>query len=124
MTADRSLPEGYDLLAPDGSEVRLLAMSQRGSMAHFTLRPGQTSAAVVHRTVEEIWYVLSGEGEMWRKSGAEETVTALSAGLSLVIPVGTQFQFRNVGSVPLQAVAVTMPKWPGMEEAVFVEGTW
>jgi len=36
------------------------------SMAQFQLRPGQTSTAVTHRTVEEIWYVLSGRGQMWR----------------------------------------------------------
>ncbi len=66
-------------------------------MAHFTLLPGQTSLAVAHRTVEEIWYVISGTGQMWRKSNDAENVTELAAGLSLTIPVGTHFQFRCEG---------------------------
>jgi mannose-6-phosphate isomerase-like protein (cupin superfamily) len=124
MTADRRLPEDYDVLAPDGSEVRILASSPRGSMAHFTLPPGQVSQAVAHHTVEEIWFIINGQGEMWRKSVDRETVVALSAGVSLTIPVGTHFQFRNTGTDPLQAVGVTMPPWPGMDEAHTVTGKW
>jgi mannose-6-phosphate isomerase-like protein (cupin superfamily) len=124
MTADRRLPEDYDVLAPDGSEVRVLASSPRGSMAHFTLPPGQVSQAVAHHTVEEIWFIISGQGEMWRKIDDRETVVGLSAGVSLTILVGTHFQFRNLGAEPLQAVGVTMPPWPGMDEAYTVTGKW
>jgi mannose-6-phosphate isomerase-like protein (cupin superfamily) len=124
MSADRALPDAYDTLAPDGSEVRVLASSARGSMSHFTLLPAQESFAVFHLTVEEIWYILAGQGQMWRKSTDSETITELQPGLSLVIPVGTKFQFRNNGDTPLQAIGVTMPPWPGMDEAVFVKGKW
>lgn len=124
MSADRLLPLDYDVLAPDGSEVRILASTERGSMAHFTLPPGQVSVAVAHCSVEEIWYIIAGQGLMWRKSGDMESVTELNAGLSLTIPVGTEFQFRNNGEQALMAVAVTMPPWPGMDEAVFVDGKW
>jgi mannose-6-phosphate isomerase-like protein (cupin superfamily) len=124
MSADRMLPEPYDVLAPDGSEVRLLAASGRGSMAHFTLGPGQVSLAVAHHTVEEIWYILAGTGSMWRKAGDVETVTVLTAGLSLTIAAGTHFQFRCDQGETLKAVAVTMPPWPGMDEAYVVPGKW
>jgi mannose-6-phosphate isomerase-like protein (cupin superfamily) len=124
MSGDRQLPLTCDVLAPDGSEVRILAGSGRGSMAHFTLAPGKTSLAVAHRTVEEIWFVLEGEGEMWRRTGDAQTITALGPGLSLVIPVGTAFQFRNLGAADLKAVAVTMPPWPGIDEAYAVQGCW
>jgi mannose-6-phosphate isomerase-like protein (cupin superfamily) len=113
-----------DVLAPDGSEVRLLASTARGSMAHFTLHEGQTSKAMRHRTVEEIWFVISGAGEMWRSHDGQEEVTPLSQGTSLTIPVGTSFQFRCIGQQPFEAVAITMPPWPGMDEAVAVEGKW
>jgi mannose-6-phosphate isomerase-like protein (cupin superfamily) len=53
-----------DAIAPDGSDVRLLLQLDRGSMAHFELPAGQTSKAVMHRTVDEIWFFLSGRGEM------------------------------------------------------------
>ncbi|HEY8002900.1 MAG TPA: hypothetical protein VIE16_01665, partial [Phenylobacterium sp.] len=56
------LPKAIDAIAPDGSEVRLLLGLPRGGMAHFQLEPGQVSKAVTHRTIEEIWYFLSGHG--------------------------------------------------------------
>lgn len=41
-------------------------------MTHFELGAGKTSTAQQHRTVSEIWYVLSGLSRMWRQSGADE----------------------------------------------------
>ena len=93
-------------------------------MAHFELGPGETSTAVSHRTVEELWYCLGGQGQMWRRRGVREDVVDLHPGVALTIPVGTHFQFRATGSDPLTVVAVTMPPWPGDDEAVVVEGTW
>jgi len=110
--------------APDGSMVRILCATGRGSTISFTLTAGAISKAVVHRTVEEIWYVLAGRGRLWRKNGESEEITQLAPGVSLTIPVGTRFQFRNDGDIPLQMVAVTMPPWPGGEEAVLVDGYW
>ena len=120
----RQLPEACDVLAPDGSEVRLLSATGRGSMAHFKLHPGQVSQAVCHRTVEELWYIAAGHGRMWMKLGESEEVIDLQRGLSLAIPVGTHFQFRCDGKEALEAIGVTMPPWPGMDEAFAVEGKW
>jgi len=120
----RLLPVDRDAVAPDGSEVRILLGLKGGGMAHFSLGPGQTSKAFTHRTIEEIWFFVSGRGEMWRKQGARETVEDVEAGTCVTIPLGTRFQFRSVGSEPLAAVAVTMPPWPGEDEAVVVEGVW
>jgi mannose-6-phosphate isomerase-like protein (cupin superfamily) len=122
--ATKPLPAAADVLAPDGSEVRILLRLAGGSMAHFRLHPGEVSKAIVHRSVEELWFVLGGQGEMWRSQAGQEEVTPLSPGVSLSIPVGTRFQFRCLGDAPFEAVAVTMPPWPGAEEAVFVEGRW
>jgi mannose-6-phosphate isomerase-like protein (cupin superfamily) len=113
-----------DVMAPDGSEVRLLATATRGSMAEFRLPPGRISKAVAHRTVEEVWLFIAGEGRIWRKFGAEEEVTEVRTGVSITIPVGAHFQFRCDGSTPLRAVGVTMPPWPGMDEAYAVDGIW
>jgi mannose-6-phosphate isomerase-like protein (cupin superfamily) len=38
--------------------------------------------------------------------------------------VGTHFQFHATGKLPLAAVAITMPPWPGDNEAYFVSGAW
>ncbi len=116
--------DALQVSAPDGSTVRVLLRLQGGSMATFTLQPGQVSAAVTHRTVEELWYVVSGQGAMWRRDGRQESVTPLAPGLCLSLPLGTAFQFRCEGDVPLVAVAVTMPPWPGEGEAVLVAGPW
>jgi mannose-6-phosphate isomerase-like protein (cupin superfamily) len=123
------LPAARDVVAPDGSDVRILLRLPGGSMAHFELSGGHTSRAVVHRTVDEIWYVLRGRGEMWRSQAGEgvegrEQTIALKAGTCLSIPAGTRFQFRSLGGGPLSAVAVTMPPWPGEDEAVEVSGVW
>jgi mannose-6-phosphate isomerase-like protein (cupin superfamily) len=119
-----SLPQAPDVIAPDGSDVRVLLRTDRGSMAHFTLAPGQVSGAVVHRSVDEIWYVLGGRGRMWRAADGRSEVVELTAGVSLTIPVGTAFQFRCDGPDPLTVVGVTMPPWPGEQEAIVVDGAW
>jgi len=110
--------------APDGSDVRPLLSLAGGSLAHFELAAGKTSIAVAHRSVEEIWVVIGGRGEMWRRQAEREAVVALHAGLSLTIPLGTAFQFRSFGPEPLTMVAITMPPWPGEGEAYGVEGKW
>lgn len=120
----RARSETPDAIAPDGSEVRLLASAARGSMAQFTLKPGVVSMAVAHRTVEEVWLVIAGRGRMWRKLGEAEETVDLLPGVSIAIPVGTSFQFRNDGEDPLECVGATMPPWPGMEEAYAVKGVW
>ena len=112
-----------DYIAPDGSEIRTLPATERGSMAHCTLPVGVTTKAVAHRTVEEFWYFLEGEGEVWRDT-SDPPVTPVSAGVSLTIPTGTQFQFRNTGTTPLRFVIVTIPPWSGADEAYRVADFW
>lgn len=118
------LPEEPHVVAPDGSAVRVLLRSERGSMAHFELGPGLTSIAVQHRTVEELWHILGGRGEMWLCQHGREEVVSLAPGTCVSIPVGTSFQFRCLGEESVTAVAVTMPPWPGEDEAFEVQGAW
>ena len=119
-----SLPAAYDVLAPDGSEIRLLVLNERASMVHCTLPPGGVSLAVRHRTVEELWYCVAGEGELWRKLDGREETLRLETGVSADIPLGAHFQFRNTGSGPLELLLTTIPPWPGEDEAVRVEDHW
>lgn len=120
----KRLPTLRDVVAPDGSDVRILLGLRGGSMAHFELPPNHTSLAVTHETVEEIWFFLSGRGQMWRKIGEYEEIVTVEAGVCLTIPLETHFQFRAFGPEPLAAIAVTMPPWPGEGEAMVVEGKW
>ena len=118
------LPKGHDTLAPDGSEIRLMSATSRGSMVHCTLNPGEVSLPVAHRTVDEVWYFLEGTGQLWRKYGDEERVVDVAPGVSLSIPVGAHFQFKTTGDRPLRFLIVTMPPWPGEDEAYPVPGRW
>lgn len=118
------LPSEPTVTAPDGSDVRVLLRVPSGSMAHFQLDEGCTSHAVAHRTVDELWYVLAGRAQMWRSKDAHEEIVTLEPGTSISIPVGASFQFRSLGPGPFCAVGVTMPPWPGDDEAVMVAGPW
>jgi mannose-6-phosphate isomerase-like protein (cupin superfamily) len=120
----KTLGEGVDAVAPDGTAVRLLLSLAGGSMAHFELPAGAVSHAVTHRTVEEIWFVVGGKGSLWRLQDGVESIDPLAPGTSLTIPLGTAFQFRAEGGAPLAFVAITMPPWPGMDEAEPVAGRW
>lgn len=120
----RTLPRDPTVIAPDGSNVRVLLALAGGSLAHFELPAGCVARAVVHRTVEELWYVVQGRGQMWRRQDGREEIVALTPGTSLSIPVGTCFQFRAAPDEAVAAVGVTMPPWPGDDEAVVVTGPW
>jgi mannose-6-phosphate isomerase-like protein (cupin superfamily) len=120
----KMLGEGVDATAPDGTAVRLLLSLAGGSMAHFELPAGAVSHAVTHQTVEEIWFVVSGRGSIWRLQAGVESIDSLTPGTSLTIPLGTAFQFRADADMALAFVAITMPPWPGMDEAQPVAGPW
>lgn len=120
----KRLSSAVEAVAPDGSEVRVLCSGVRGSMAHFSLPGGQVSQAVAHHGIEEVWYFLSGRGRFWRQQGAAEEIVQVFEGVSITIPPGTRFQFRNDGNETLTAVGVSMPPWPGEDEAYPVAGVW
>jgi mannose-6-phosphate isomerase-like protein (cupin superfamily) len=108
-----------DAVAPDGSEIRLLADHGLASMCEVRLPPGGVSVPVRHRTVHEIWYFLEGEGEVWRQApdGATLIVTVRPSS-ALTIPLGCCFQFRSLGAGDLRFLCVTTPPWPGEQEAI------
>ena len=122
--ATLKLPPERTGFAPDGSDVRVLLALAGGSMAHFSLAAGATARALTHRTVEEIWFVLGGSGQMWRKQSGQEELVALGPGVCLSIPLATHFQFRASPTEALWVVAVTMPPWPAEGEAQMVVGPW
>ena len=121
--------------APDGSEIRLLAdqrhAATKSSLVEVTLPAGQVSRPVYHRTVEEIWYILKGEGYVWRcppeaASDGPEPVEGpppqpVSPGDTLVIPTGWRFQFAAGPDAPLRFLCHTTPPWPGEDEALPAE---
>ncbi len=115
-----------DATAPDGSEIRLLIDSRhaaaKSSLVDVTLPAGQVSRPVRHRTVEEVWYVLEGAGQVWRcPPSADRNIVPpveVSPGDALAIPIGWSFQFAASTDTPLRFLCHTTPPWPGEQEAV------
>lgn len=109
------------IIAPDGSEIRLIEGATRASLCEATLAAGQTSRPVRHRTVEEIWFFTAGEGSVWRCPPDADPMSVkpveVKEGDSLVIPTGWSFQFRASPGGPLSFLCYTTPPWPGAEEA-------
>ncbi len=118
------LPIHPDKSSPAGAAVRIMMQSSTGGMIHSTLKPHQTTKAVCHSRVNEFWYVLEGHGEIWRKEGELEEVTSLTPGVAIDIDVGTQFQYRNIGTEEFKFICITMPPWSGIYESTYVEGHW
>ncbi|MEV7022576.1 cupin domain-containing protein [Kitasatospora sp. NPDC093558] len=116
------------VVAPDGAAVfPLLDLTGQGSFAVFELAPGDVTRAVSHATVQELWFVTEGRGELWRRQDDREETVALAPGTAASIPLGTAFQFRadEDAEGPLRIVAVTMPPWPGTDsEARPEKGRW
>jgi mannose-6-phosphate isomerase-like protein (cupin superfamily) len=113
------------LVAPDGSEIRLIAGAPQGatraSLCEATLAAGKTSRPVRHRSVEEIWMFTEGEGRVWRcpPDADPSSVAAIGvrAGDALVIQTGWAFQFQASAAGPLRFLCYTSPPWPGDDEA-------
>jgi len=131
MTTHGTLSDAPDYLAPDGSQIRLAGeIAGVGSLCEVTLPPGATASPVRHRTVQELWLCVSGQGQVWRAAhDAEGDTIDVRKGVWLTLPLGIRFQFRNTGTGPLRFVAATVPPWPehnegAAEEAVPATGPW
>ncbi len=113
-----------DAKSPAGADIRYLVDGPTGNMIHSTVPPGQINRATIHATVSEFWHVLEGVGQIWRKANGVEKITPLLPGTSIDIPVGTAFQYRCDGSTPLKFICISMPPWPGDQEATRLPGPW
>ncbi|MEP0962184.1 MAG: cupin domain-containing protein [Roseobacter sp.] len=121
---ETTLPSRADAKSPAGADIRFIMDGTTGNMIHSTVPPGQVNRATIHKTISEFWYILEGEGEIWRRNEHEERIVSLVSGVSIDIPVGTAFQYRNIGTKPLKFICISMPPWPGDHEASHLKGAW
>ena len=63
------LADEYTYLAPDGSQIRLLAKVRVAACATVRFRQARCLKATAHRTVEELWYCISGKGAGLAQTG-------------------------------------------------------
>lgn len=99
------------IVPPDGSEVRELARppgtARNQSLAEAIVPPGGETTEHFHRTSEEIYYFVSGEGRM--RLGEEED--AVEQGDAVVIPPGTRHKLWNPGTEPLVLLCCSSPPY-------------
>lgn len=97
-----------ELLHPDKQPINL-----RYSLAHALLPVGQTSLPHALHT-SEVYYVLSGIGEM--HIDAEAVV--IQAGDAVYIPPRARQFVRNIGTQPLIFLCIVDPAWRAEDESV------
>jgi mannose-6-phosphate isomerase-like protein (cupin superfamily) len=99
-------------VASDGSMVRELAgppsaTARNQSLAEATVPPQSETVEHLHRTSEEIYYFVGGEGRM--RHGDE--VSSVRAGEAVVIPPGTRHKLWNPGPEPLVLLCCCAPPY-------------
>ena len=99
-----------------------------------TRMPGDDANAIYRRTMDEDFFIISGNGEFWTKDAEKETGPfKVAAGDFILNPKGMHIQFRNIGDSPLRMIVTTNPpydtvvvKWPEDEHKEIHEviGFW
>lgn len=119
--------ETPNAIAPDGAEIRVLLDRPHGatrlSLAEALVKPGERTACVSHKTIEEMWYIVRGTGRFHRldSEGAEEQTAEVVPGDALLIPAGYRFWVENTGLDDLVFLCCGTPPWPGQDEAIVWE---
>ena len=96
----------------DGSEIRELLAHRnsaisRQSLAEARLMPGQSTAPHYHVRTEEIYYILSGQGQMQIAGEALQ----VAKGDAIAIPPGHAHQITNTGDEPLVFLCCCAPAY-------------
>jgi mannose-6-phosphate isomerase-like protein (cupin superfamily) len=95
---------------PHGSEIRpLIDRTTSGitncSLAEETLPPGCAVTPHYHREIEEVYYVVSGSGEM---TVGDET-RQVATGDAVYVPRGRRHSIANNGTEPIKLILVCGP---------------
>lgn len=101
-----------DFVTKDGSIIReLMHPKQHGnarqSLAEATVPPGITTALHKHPESEELYYILSGQGEMTLK----DNTFRVSPGDTICIEPGTAHQIHNSGKSDLVFLCCCSPAY-------------
>ena len=97
-----------EILHPDKTDLRL-----RYSLAHATVRPGQTTKP--HRLkTSEVYYIMAGEGLMHINS---ETGNVHPGSTVYIPPRTTQF-ISNIGKTDLVFLCIVDPAWRKEDEEI------
>jgi mannose-6-phosphate isomerase-like protein (cupin superfamily) len=106
------LEQREPFITADGSSIRELVGIPSGnaaqlSVAEATVPPGGETVEHYHRTTEEVYVFISGEGRM--RLGDEQT--EVGAGDTVVIPPGMKHKLWNAGPGPLVLLCCCAPPY-------------
>jgi mannose-6-phosphate isomerase-like protein (cupin superfamily) len=95
-----------------GTELRVLLDTRQGgqgrmSLAMETLKPGQHTEPHWHVHLEEIYYILAGQGRMEIGQEAE----SVRAGDTILIPLNRVHCLYNTGDGDLALLCAVSPPW-------------
>jgi mannose-6-phosphate isomerase-like protein (cupin superfamily) len=115
----RSRADAEPFVTADGSTIRVLldaetAAARNQSLAEAELGPGRETTRHYHRESEEIYFVLSGSGEM----EVDGDRRAVGPGDAILIPPGAWHQITT-GDDPIRFLCVCAP--PYRHEDTFFE---
>jgi mannose-6-phosphate isomerase-like protein (cupin superfamily) len=96
----------------DGSTIRVLLDAHLGgaenqSLAEATLEPGQATERHYHGATEEIYYVVSGRGDM----EVEGERARVAPGDAILIPPGAWHQIRADAAGELRFLCCCAPRY-------------
>ena len=97
-----------ELLHPDRTELEI-----RYSLAHATLKPGQSSLPHKLKT-SEVYYVLEGEGIMY----IDDESAKVHSGQAVYVPPNSTQHIRNTGNSDLKFLCIVDPAWQQEHEKV------
>jgi len=107
----------------DGSEIRELLAHRNScirhqSLAEARLQPGQQTAPHYHIRTEEIYYILTGQGEMH----LGPSVRTVGPGDAIAIPPGEVHTIINTGNTELKFLCCCAPAYEH-DDTVMVDST-
>jgi mannose-6-phosphate isomerase-like protein (cupin superfamily) len=108
----KNLNHAQPFISKDGSEIRELlahrnSCIQKQSLAEARLPPGARTTAHYHRQTEEIYYILTGKGDM---TIGDENQT-VGPGDAIAIPPKMIHQIVNTGAEPLVFLCTCAPAY-------------
>lgn len=99
LKGDRSL--SYQVITPDN------VGSRRFMITVVEVRPGGSTPAHEHRTVESAYYILEGRGQILSGKGK----TIVGPDTAVYFPAGSTHGIRNVGRTKLRYVSCHAPPY-------------
>jgi mannose-6-phosphate isomerase-like protein (cupin superfamily) len=100
---DRGSPSG-------AAEIQVLGEFSEGEIAHATVLANRPSDAGILTGFGEFFYILEGEGDLWRATGALQGVVPLFPGRCVSIPPGIEYQYR-ARRIPMKFLVATAPRF-------------